>query len=255
VLTAVSFSDATFRFYKEDFVEQEQKKKGMTEQTLALIPKTREQLVHVMNNRKGDSIKDIARSLAKYLGTTPRSVEWIVEHGLCVENLIPGKSKIQQAGQGAIAQYPLKKGEMVVPAPLLQIVDRDVLATYDMDNQKVGPQLLLNYCFGHAESSLLLCPDTNAILINHCSLRENKCGSKGPNARVQWASSGWEKDNDKWLQMSLSELGQQRGRGIAMEVVAMRDIQPGEEVCVYRVLACFFKKENNELYLLFWVVA
>jgi hypothetical protein len=248
VLTAVlSLSDALFRKRYKDFVEQEQKKKVMTEQTLALIPKSKEQLFHVMDSRKSDNRKDVARSLAKYLGTTPRSVDWIVEHGLCLENLIPGKSNIQQAGQGAVAQYPLKKGEIVVPAPLLQIMDRDVLATYDMDGKKVGTQLILNYCFGHGESSLLLCPDTNAILINHCSFREKKCGSKGPNARIQWASSGREKDNDKWLQMSLRELGQQRGRGIAMEIVAMRDIQPGEEVCLCRFLDCSMKNKNNEL--------
>lgn len=178
--------------------------------------------------RKDDSRTEVARCLAKELGTQSRSVEWIIENGLCVENLLPGPSRLPHAGQGAIAQFPLTKGETIVPAPLLQIIDRDVLATYDHRGEKVGTQLLMNYCFGHRDSSILLCPDTNAILINHCSTRQKECEPRGPNAKVQWAS--WEKDNDRWLQMPLQELGTQRGRGLAINIVATRDIYPGEEV-------------------------
>ena len=59
-----------------------------------------------------------------------------------------------------------------------------------VDDEPIGYQLLMNYCFGHKESKLiLLCPQTNA----HCSTRHkegaNTCNNgNDPNARVQWAS-------------------------------------------------------------------
>jgi hypothetical protein len=91
-------------------------------------------------------------------------------------------------------------------------------------------QLLLNYCFGRPdESSLLLCPNTNAILINHCSSRKKQCGPKGPNAEYRW-STGWEPRSDEFRKMTVEELSKQPERGLSMEIVALRDIKPGEEV-------------------------
>jgi len=201
---------------------------NLTDQTKALLPRTQSDLSKIMEDGTDDKLT-VMRNVARTMGTNPRTPEWIRENGMCIENLVPGRSHIQQAGKGGIAQFAIKQGEIVAPAPMLQIVNRDVLDIYDEDGENVGTQLLMNYCFGHAESSLLLCPDTNAILINHCSLRTRECGPDGPNAKIQWAS-GWEKENDRWLSMSMHELEEQTGRGLAMEIVATRDIQPGEEV-------------------------
>ncbi|MGV2389782.1 MAG UNVERIFIED_CONTAM: hypothetical protein LVR29_20560 [Microcystis novacekii LVE1205-3] len=66
----------------------------------------------------------------------------------------------------ALRSILIVKGDIVVPAPMIQIMDRDLLSLYDENgDHKVGDQLVLNYCFGHRDSSLLLCPNTNAILI------------------------------------------------------------------------------------------
>lgn len=204
-------------------------KTKITQSASTLIPKTREKLEKVMLDTKEHGNMDVARSIAKHMGTHRRSVDWIIKNGMCIENLVPRKSTIKQAGQGAFAQWTLRKGDIVVPAPLLHILDRDVLDMYNEDGDKIGKQLLLNYCFGHHDTSLLVCPDTNAILINHCSSRQERCGPQGPNAKVQW-SSGWDKDSDRWLGMSIDDISKQAGRGLAMEIVATRDIQPGEEV-------------------------
>lgn len=66
-------------------------------------------------------------------------------------------------------------------------------------------------------------------VINHCSKRTKDCGKKGPNAAIRW-SRGWDPTSDDWRQMSLEELAQQPGRGLAFEVYATRTILPGEEV-------------------------
>lgn len=111
-------------------------------------------------------------------------------------------------------------------------MDEDVLALYDDDYKKgIGTQLLENYCFGHNESSLLLCPETNAVLINHCSHRTKECGPEGPNAEYRW-SSGWDATSDSWRDKTLEEIAQEKGRGLAFEFVALRNIKPGDEIFI-----------------------
>jgi hypothetical protein len=66
-------------------------------------------------------------------------------------------------------------------------------------------QLLVNYCFGHGESSLLLCPVTNVILINHCSDRTQQCGPEGPNAMFQWATK-LDGNTQLWLNKTVEDI-------------------------------------------------
>ena len=166
------------------------------------------------------------KNIAMHMATTPRSSEWIRSNGMCLESLLVGKSNIPQAGQGGFAQHLIPKGEIVVPAPTLHIMDRDVLMRFDSDGTELGPQLLLNYCLGHPESSFLLCPNTNAILANHCSMRKKECGPKGPNAAFRW-STGWDPTSDVWRKMSLQDIAKEKARGLSMELYALRDIRPG----------------------------
>lgn len=160
-----------------------------------------------------------------------RTPEWIKANGMCMDNLIARRSTLPFAGQGGFAQRTIRKGEMVAPAPLMQIIDKDALILYDKKKKKkpTGKQLLLNYCFGHPETVMLLCPNTNAVLINHCSVRTKDCGPKGPNAYVRWAS-GWDPASDMWRKMSLKQISKQSTRGLSFEIIALRDISPGEEV-------------------------
>ncbi|KAL7556605.1 hypothetical protein ACA910_022383 [Epithemia clementina (nom. ined.)] len=122
---------------------------------------------------------------------------------------------------------------MVVPAPILHIINRSALDMYDrhgnrMENQQQQQQqqqLLLNYCIGHVESTVLLCPNTNANLLNHDSVQ--------PNAQFQWMAE--DEQSEEWRRLSVDELWQhsQGGqRGLMLQVVALRDIAVGEEVTV-----------------------
>ena len=199
----------------------------------SLLPQS---LSHLQEIVASESVRptmpdDLIPLLAKHVSSTPRTPEWIRANGMCLENLVPRKSTIPQAGRGGFAQFLIKQGEIVVPAPMLQITDRDALFMYDQDYHPHGHQLLMNYCFGHTESSMLLCPATNAGLINHCSTRTTDCGPNGPNAMVQW-SSGWDPASDEWRNRTVDEISKETGRGLSMEIVALRDIQPGEEVFI-----------------------
>lgn len=202
-----------------------------------LIPGTIEQLQRIMMNvdRENEQSNDtMEKLLATTTGSTTRTPDWVRTNGVCLENLVPGKTKTPHAGRGAIAQFALKKGDIVVPVPSLQITNKDVLKMSsdhsDLETRD-RTQLLLNYCLGHHESSLLLCPQTNVILVNHCSASNpENCGS-GPNAKLQW-SSGWDDVSSQWLQLTIEEVAERSHPGISMEVVALRDIQPGEEVFI-----------------------
>jgi len=174
--------------------------------------------------------KDLPIYLSKHKGVNRRTTEWIKDNGMCLETMKPRTSTLPHAGQGGFAQHKVKQGDIIVPAPALHIMDRAVLNLYDKTGKtKVGVRLLLNYCFSHPKSTVLLCPNTNAVLINHCSHRKKQCGPEGPNADIRW-SSGWDETSNSWRKMSLSELGQQEHRGLSFEIIATRDINPGDEV-------------------------
>ena len=161
---------------------------------------------------------------------------------------MPGLSQLPKAGRGAFTSRRIAQDEIIIPVPLMQIMDRSALNVLNLikdkdgfihpvDDTVIGQQLLLNYCFGHDESSILLCPATNAALINHCSERngselDGKC-SNGPNSALRWAT--WDKNTPKWLNYSIEDMieaTEDGQRGLSLEVYALRDIEIGEEVTI-----------------------
>ena len=190
--------------------------------------------------------KMIERELA-YSTTNKRNATWLEENGMCLDNLVSRRSTLEQAGNGAFAQRHLSKGETIVPIPLLVLTERSALNMYNLtrdddgqltpvDDTVVGKQLLLNYCFSHKYTTAIVCPSTNVILVNHCSTRRSwggDCGSKGPNAEVKWAF--WDKTTEPWLDSTIEEMTKKLRddkRGLSMELIALRDIQPDEEVTI-----------------------
>ena len=223
---------------------------------------SKESLVKTMGEnlvRKRDSYKMLATKklwfeLAK-LSLEKRDPEWIKEHGLCLEHLVPKKSTLPHAGFGGYSQYGVKFNDIVVPSPVLHVTNKETLMLYrrgivenkeldsfkkNPDSFKLGMSLLLNYCFGHSESSMLMCPMTSAMLINHCSNRTKECGPKGPNAEVRW-SSGWDIASHEWRNKSLPVIDDHNGRILSLEIVSLRDIAPNEEgTCSFVRCCCTF---------------
>lgn len=212
----------------------------------AILPKDRNELL-ALNITSSSKPSKIRKDLALRT-TNKRNVTWIREHGVCLDNLVPGPSRLPKAGRGAFASRRITQDDIIIPVPLLQIMDRSALNILNLtigedgyiepvDDTVIGQQLLLNYCYGHDESSILLCPATNAALINHCSKRNDsewngKCND-GPNAAVRWAT--WDKNTQVWLNYSIDEMleaTQNDRRGISLEVYALRDIEMGEEVTI-----------------------
>jgi hypothetical protein len=167
-----------------------------------------------------------------------RSIQSLKEHGKCMDNIVPKKSTIPHAGYGAFATRFISKDSLIAPAPVVHIVDGKT--TVNMYNDAIGrlgnivrdettgpvaKQLILNYCFGHANSSLLLFPySSNVAYINHHATNYN--------AKVQWTTDFDFYHHTDWLNKSLEYLEEQWTSGLMLEFVALRDIQPDEEVLI-----------------------
>jgi len=226
--------------------------------TASLLPTSTEHLQKNMNQslaNRNNNNKETSSSLERILarGTIqPRNISWIQEQGMCLDTLVPQVSTIPLAGMGAFAQRFISKDTRIVPVPLLQIPYRESLIMYpspssssstmekDMNHDDklkyktpINTQLLLNYCFGHPHITMLLCPTTNAILMNHCSERKSSLfgGTCAPNAKIVWAT--WDPLTDAWRNKTIEEidtLTEQSQRGLSFDIIALRDIHPGEEV-------------------------
>jgi hypothetical protein len=102
-----------------------------------------------------------------------RDIPWLNEHGRCMDGLRVAPSTITQAGRGAFATRDFRRGQSIYPAPVAH-VERQALHMYKDtgDNSIIfdGEQLILNYCYGHPQSSLLLFPYSPVVnYINHNS--------------------------------------------------------------------------------------
>jgi hypothetical protein len=157
-----------------------------------------------------------------------RSISWLKENGKCLDNIRPGISRIEGAHRGAFATRRINKGDLIAPAPLVHI-HRNHLKLYDstdvQDNQTKpwydGEQLLLNYVYGHSNSSVLLFPYSPVVnYINH--------DRYGFNAELRWSDVSHHRPD--LMALSPDELMKFNHSGLVMEFVATRDIEAGDEV-------------------------
>jgi hypothetical protein len=163
-----------------------------------------------------------------------RTLEWLEEHGQCMDNIKPALSSIPQAGRGVFSSRCIPLGGLVAPAPLIHIPNRTHLIMYDamrdldddgfLKRNMSSPmhiQLMINYCFGHPQSSLLLCPyGSLTSLVNH---------SPNPNTRITWSNT---MRHPEWLQQNVTALNWQWHSGLSIDFVALRDIAKDEEITV-----------------------
>jgi hypothetical protein len=161
-----------------------------------------------------------------------RSVDWLKDNGRCIDHIRPGRSEI--AGRGAFATRFLPRDTIITTSPLHHFPDNNVMKLYNITlydgdwirlvDEVVGQQLLVNYCFGHHESTLLLCPYGSGVnYINH---------SREPNVRIQWATTFEAAHNHDIVTQGTIESFKDKKPAVAFDYVAIRDIQEGEELFI-----------------------
>ena len=161
-----------------------------------------------------------------------RSVNWLKENGRCIDHIRPGESKV--AGRGAFATRFLPKQAIITTSPLHHFPHSHVMHLYNITlyegdwirvvDEVIGQQLLLNYCFGHKESTLMLCPYGSGVnYINH---------SREPNVKIQWATTfEAAHDHDTVTKGTIENFNHKKPL-VAFDYVAVRDIEEGEELFI-----------------------
>lgn len=208
-------------------------------QFLDILYRMKNEVIQKRNNLQHlipDSIEGLHDAASKGTARTmlnERKLDWLKSNGKCLDNIRPGPSTIPGAGRGAFATRFIPEGSVIAPAPLVQVMDREAFNLESNYRDNSTKQLLLNYCFGHRKSSLLLCPTTSVTLINHSRDRLN--------AVYNWSTSPMRNrvDQEKnYLTGSLDEIRPDPNdrssfsTKLMLDFVATRDIQPGEEIFI-----------------------
>lgn len=96
------------------------------------------------------------------------------------------------------------------------------------ENRFTKPDLLINYSFGHRNSTLHLTPYGAMVnYINHKSANDGD----GPNVRVQWPTKELVAYKPDWLSKDIEFLRDSIDKiGLSFDYVALRHIKEGEEV-------------------------
>jgi hypothetical protein len=164
------------------------------------------------------------------LGEGTRPIEEIREHGQCIDKIRIDSSAIFEAGRGGFANVAIEQGEVLSPFAVAQL-NRTLQFSENRDNNPdaASERLLLNYCIGHPESTLLLYPYiTSTMVINHASPASGP-GKPKPNAKLQLST--WKHANRQTLEMTAHEITNQANAvGVVYDLVATKEIAPGEEI-------------------------
>ena len=212
---------------------------------------------------------------------TTMSVDQLFNHGTCLDNIYPGKSS-HGYGRGALASRIIPSGSIVAPVPVLPLPreelkylrlkewkrvtsfrkgllkensgnksDSEGVVTEEELPQPPGmewrQQLMLNYCYGHEQSSVLLFPYGVFVnYINHAPPSSTSKSSDGPvgkssdgpvaNVKLQWSerlmNTTKTSTNSDLRFLTPSQLWEQSTppEGLILELIALKDIQADEEI-------------------------
>ena len=196
-----------------------------------------------------------------------RSIRDLQQTGVCLDHIRPDTSTIPYAGDGAFATRNLPSNTIITVSPLhhipnyynfmnMYMIQRNhnnkptknsphggnIPQDDDDDNDEPyyrilddiqNHQLLMNYCYGHANSTVLLCPYGSGInYLNHHSTLHN--------VQLQWIPSSstqllqtFNHNVTAVEQGTVDDLFRTERSQLAMQYVTTRDIQEGEELFIH----------------------
>jgi hypothetical protein len=111
--------------------------------------------VEILVDYKVNWREDVSYSTQQLPAAPRKSATKLEQNGLCLDNILPGKSTIEDAGKGAFSSRDIAKGAVIAPAPLIPTRHRNALKmTQFRINDGTGEreyifgnQLLVNYSF------------------------------------------------------------------------------------------------------------
>jgi len=194
-------------------------------------------------NALPDDFRDAVRAWKQHEGDltelhqpdATRSIEFLEEHGKCLDNIRPGRSTVEGAGLGAFATRDIPTGAVITASPLHHVPDRKFANIYkfkkgpneeqwERTDEVIGYQLMLNYCYAHSNSTALFSPYGAGInYINH--------NREKANAKIRWAENFPLGHDQTAVESGPFELLNQTERPfLAFDYVATEDIKAGQEI-------------------------
>ncbi len=225
-------ADAIVEKFWKNFKDDDPLAEGIYQLTLDLINDVKLKMAMPDNLEKAKEARHYGNGVAML--TVPEAVksnEWLEEHGVCLDNIRADQSTIHEAGRGAFATRNLSKGEVIAPLPMIHL-HRDKLQMFNENEENISNdermkkhQLVLNYCYGHKDSSLLMFP--YSPVVNFVNTHQDK---EKINAELRWSTSGF---NKGWENKTASDIFQsEKYAGLVLEFVALRDIEEDEEIFI-----------------------
>ncbi|KAL7447483.1 hypothetical protein ACHAXM_011395 [Skeletonema potamos] len=220
------------------------------------------------------------------------TVEHLFEHGTCLDNIYPGTST-HGYGRGALASRVIPNGSIVAPVPVLPLPREELKylrmkewkkvtsfrkkllkensGTSDGDGKGYNAaeeelplppdvewrqQLMLNYCYGHEQSSVLLFPYGIFVnYINHAPLTSESSNGPVANVKLRWSerlmntTASTNKSDLRSLTPSQLWAQSTTPEGLVLELVALKDLQPNEEILLdYGSIWSKAWKEHSDQY-------
>lgn len=155
----------------------------------------------------GEEIQELPKGL---------SVQDLEQDGFCLDGIGIDASGSKPV---AIARKPFAKGKTLMQGQFMHLHRAELV-----NDDKGEAQLLLNYCFGHPQTDLLLLPVLPVVnRIQHAPADK-------ANVKLEWVTPL--KDRKKLLNRKLSEskLSDEEAALLQIAYVATRDIQQGEDL-------------------------
>ena len=198
---------------------------------------------------------------------TTVNVDDLFGSGTCLDNIYPGKST-NGHGRGALASRLIPSGSIVAPVPVLPLPRAELKFLRLKEWKKVNSfrkkmlkeknggvddvrddalpmppdlewreQLMLNYCYGHEQSSVLLFPYGVFVnYINHAPSSSESSDGPVANVKLQWSerlmNSTADSSNLDLRSLTPNQLWDESTNveGLVLELVASKEIKPDEEI-------------------------
>lgn len=159
------------------------------------------------------------------------------EEIMCLDDTLgvaAGTANPDASGKAVYAKRNIKKGEVVFSSPVVPIsrAEMEVPSEIKKEYEVPDKQLLLNYCFGHPDSDLLLLPYGPTVnYINHHSTFANvEVRWHTPKSFSKPLTKRQEHHHPELLEVPGKMVSQIHGKGLMFDYVATKDINQGEEI-------------------------
>ena len=172
--------------------------------------------------------------------------------GICMDTIQVRPSSIPGIGRGAFSKYTVPRGNVVATSPVvhfdrsqMNIVLQSIIhdekdhtipliyrphnIEYSGGKKILGQQLLLNYCYGHPSSNMLLLPYGPGVnFINHQSGEDANVMIRWSNTKLTAASTTF-RTSTPLMEMYEQPAGTST-TNLMIEFIAIKDILPGDEI-------------------------